>query len=763
MSYTPGPFGLKIYADPLPADVRQIQGPTGFTGNTGFTGPLGDTGHTGPTGMNTDYGVTGVTGDVGDVGNSGTTGTTGSTGTIMIGNTGVTGPTGFDTEYGATGPFGPVTVSIGPTGLRASNGFTGPTGRTGPTGPTGPTGTLGVRGASGPTGSIGSIGKTGPTGSTGLFGFIGDQGPQGPAGASSIDLTGPTGPTAVYGCDGPIDVDHSWNVFGVTARTGTTGYTGFTGLGQLGDTGTTGSTGFTGYTGNTGPLAPTGISGPTGTTGFTGYTGYTGPTGIAGNTGTTGPTGTTGNTGFSPEMIARNSIITSTSTSSFISQFNPSTAWTSISTPPPLQSRVAWNGLYWVSIPCGSSLSFARSIDGLQWTTTAVSTKALNCIAWGGNYWLACGDETAYTSTDGINWGVPVTITQSFTSIAWDGSQWVGSGSSGGICTSSNGTSWTQRFNPSGFIGNTVVWNGLIWLIGGQDSVGNALYWSSDGTNWNRVFFSYGVPRSIAWDGKHYVVGSTQGLTYLPVGVSYFIPGTFILASGQGSAPTTAISVAWTGSYWIAVCNDGYVYTSSNGTIWTSQLLGSVTTFDVTSRLVLPFVFGPFGVTGPTGITGPTGVVGNTGPRGVSGPTAPTGPTGPTSWIGSLGPTGVTGITGITGWQPLGPTGPTGIIGTTFQIRQVIGTDIGLSYTDVNTVSSLQSFDTGVSTLSYIALNEFTGITTDGQTFPCTFPSQYFTVGPSNTWIFNFQFIPRVNPIEQGKRFAAPVKFNVYQ
>jgi hypothetical protein len=588
----------------------------------------------------------------------------------------------------------------------------------------------------------------------GIVGFIGSKGPQGIQGASS-DVTGPTGVAGLRGPVGLMDVDHSWNVFGVTGRTGPTGPTGCTAIGDQGVTGFTGATGATGRTGPTGVtghIGPTGPTGPTGTTGPTGLTGHTVPVGPSGPTGTTG---FTGNTGFYPEMIARNSIITTTTTSSFISGSNPSTSWTSISVPPPLQSKVAWNGLYWVSVPCGASLSFARSIDGETWSTTAASSQVLTHVAWGGSYWLACGDDIVYTSTDGTSW-TPTVIAFEFSSIAWNGTLWVGAGSAGGICTSSNGTTWTQQFNPTGFVGNSVVWNGLSWLVGGQDSVGNALYWSSNSTSWNRVIFPYGVPRSIAWDGKNYVVGSTQGLTYLPVGLSYFI-------RGQGSPTTTASSVAWSGSYWIAVFNNGNVYTSPNGTVWTSQLLGSVTTFDVASRLVLPFIFGPFGVTGPTGITGPTGFAGNTGLRGVSGPTAPTGPTGPTSWIGALGPTGVTGITGITGWQPLGRTGPTGIIGTTFQFTQVIGTAIPLSFTALNTISSLHSFDTGVSTGYHITLNEFTGITTDGQNFPCTFPSQYFTVGPSNTWIFNFQFIPRVTPIAQDSQFASPVKFNVYQ
>lgn len=786
MSYTPGPFGLRLYADPLPADVRQIPGPQGETGNPGFTGPLGPTGDTGPIGFDAPFGATGITGNTGDDGRrgptgrtgptglmlrgvtgvtgpsgmSGSTGFTGPTGNRMIGNTGVTGPTGLNTHYGATGPVGPVPISTGTTGIQASIGPTGTSGPTGPTGITGTIGTLGVRGASGPTGSIGPTGNTGLTGSTGIFGLIGNQGPQGPAGASNI-LTGPTGPTAVYGCNGPMDLTLSWYVYGVTAMTGPTGATGFIGIGQPGNTGPTGTTGTTGFTGPTASTGPTAMTGTTGATGFTGTGEQTGPTGVIGNTGTTGPTGFTGNTGFYPEMIARNSIITTTTSTSFISGLNPSTSWTSIAAPPPSQSRVAWNGQYWVSIPIGSSLSFARSINGLQWTTTAVSIKSLNYVAWG-EYWLACGDQIVYLSTDGTNW-TPTVITPSFNAIAWNGSTWVGVGSSGGICTSTNGTTWTQRFNPTGFIGSSVIWNGLIWVVGGQDSSGNALYWSSNGTTWNRVAFPYGIARSIAWDGKNYVIASTLGLIYLPVGLSFFVPGTFILASGQASPPISASTVVWTGSYWIAICNDGYVYTSTNGTIWTSQLLGSITTFDVTSRLVLPFVFGPFGVTGPTGHTGPTGFTGNTGPIGVSGATGITGPTGPTGWFGVIGRTGPTGITGITGWEPLGPTGITGILGTTFQTTQVDGSQIPLSFTSLNTVSSLHSFDTGVSTQRYITVNEFTGITTDGNEFPCTFPSQYFTTGPSNTWIYNFRFIPRKNPIEQGKLFASPVKFNVYQ
>jgi hypothetical protein len=125
-----------------------------------------------------------------------------------------------------------------------------------------------------------------------------------------------------------------------------------------------------------------------------------------------------------------------------------------------------------------------------------------------------------------------------------------------------------------------------------------------------------------------------------------------------------------------------------------------------------------------------------------------------------MGSTGFTGPTGITGWQPLGPTGMTGINGLSVNIFQVTGQTPTVSATS-GTLSTLYSYDTGVSSANVITLNEFTGTVTVGGNNACRFVSQYFTVSPSNTWIYNFQFVP-LQQNATNVQFDAPPKFNVY-
>lgn len=153
-----------------------IPGAPGETGRKGTTGPTGFTGPTGETGITGTQGLPGIATTAGNTGPTGQTGRTGNTGIQVLGNTGPTG---------TTGPTGPT-------------GSLGTIGQTGPSGVRGDTGTAGITGATGPTGIGGSTGPssdTGPTGFTGIQGLSGRTGPSG--------ITGPTGSTGTTGPAGP--------------------------------------------------------------------------------------------------------------------------------------------------------------------------------------------------------------------------------------------------------------------------------------------------------------------------------------------------------------------------------------------------------------------------------------------------------------------------------------------------------------------------------------------------------------------------------
>jgi hypothetical protein len=412
----------------------------------------------------------------------------------------------------------------------------------------------------------------------------------------------------------------------------------------------------------------------------------------------------------------------------------------------PASARVAWNGGYWVAVKS----SISTSLDGINWSIRQTDVNC-KCIAWNGTRWIAgTGVNLLYSSTDGSTW-TSSSITFDLAALAWNGVYWVGTGVSG-IFTSTDGLNWTNRV--SGFHGTGVAWSGRMWLVVGK----NTVYWSETQTNWNAVPFPYAptFPQAVAWNGTSWTIACNDGfpsLLTLPAGMFAFVPA-------RGVIPTASSGITWTGEYWVAGDSaSSRIFISQDGINWTVQPT-AYPVFDVTAQTILPFIVGPLGVTGPTGSTGFTGQTGTTGSIGPSGFTGPTGPTGPTGFYGPLGTTGPSGPTGITGWQPPGPTGVTGTVGSSVSIRQVLGSNVLLSATSAETLSSLYTYDTGIPTWKAVSLNEFTGTITTGE--PCLFKSQYFTPSTSNTWIFNFQFVP-ILPISNGSSFNAPIKINIYE
>ena len=351
----------------------------------------------------------------------------------------------------------------------------------------------------------------------------------------------------------------------------------------------------------------------------------------------------------------------------------------------------------------------------------------------------------------------------SFSSIAWNGSVWIATGNNGSVYTSTTASSWTPVLDNT-YKCTSVAWNGRIWLMPGTNTstIVAVLCWSSDPTgstaSWNFVPFPCGTPKSVAWNGKTWVVAcdGTPGLVYLPVGMSSFIPC-------KGTTPTNGISVTWTGVYWIAAAAapDTKIYTSVDGITWTSPATSPTVLQYVTARTVLPFIYGPYGPTGPTGWTGPTGPTGNTSIFGPSGVSGPTGSTGGTGWMGPLGVSGFTGPTGITGWQPSGSPGPTGTVGASFATSSIVGKTPTLALTTGTPPSATGSYDTGVSTNTYITLSDFTGVTTSN--IPCIFNAQYFTpCNATNTWWYNYQYTALNGSVGANDTFSAPAKFNAF-
>ena len=273
---------------------------------------------------------------------------------------------------------------------------------------------------------------------------------------------------------------------------------------------------------------------------------------------------------------------------------------------PVIVNSVVWNGKVWVASGNGTN-TLAYSFDGITWTgegTTILTAGGQGIAANMGvgsaiipiNYmapvnasvpmWVACGQGTNHTlsySLNGNTWiGLGTSIIyQLGTAVSYSSSGiWVATGSSGpntgnSMAYSTNGTTWTGLGTSTFYTsGRAVLWNGLVWVAGGDLNSGtNTLAWSSNGIIWSglgtNIFSSncYGF----GWSGTMWIAvgnGTSNNMAYSYNGINW-------TGLGKPVFSTSGSSVAWNGVMWIAV-GTGTVNTmaySYNGLNWVGLAL----------------------------------------------------------------------------------------------------------------------------------------------------------------------------------------------
>jgi hypothetical protein len=279
---------------------------------------------------------------------------------------------------------------------------------------------------------------------------------------------------------------------------------------------------------------------------------------------------------------------------------------------------LAWNGSMWLA--AGNKL--IRSYDGISWTmilsTLPTNNGYINKLATNGRIWLwgSSGPSTyiAAYSMDGSNWLPSNITTTNFPStnynidasdFAWNGSRWVIIlGSTNPLGYSSDGITWTVSSNGSTQIaqyGNTVTWNGSVFIAGGYNNDGAI---STDGNYWTSgSFLNLGSLLPPGVNPGSIRITSRVVLPYL----SSYIDNTMAIidrqvnskfcVAGQNStfaysydgtlwykSPTVSISgtircIAFNGSMWVAVSVNGGATNSMaysyNGITWTLTSSGS--------------------------------------------------------------------------------------------------------------------------------------------------------------------------------------------
>lgn len=229
---------------------------------------------------------------------------------------------------------------------------------------------------------------------------------------------------------------------------------------------------------------------------------------------------------------------------------------------------IYWYNNKWVISGSGSTTTFAYSYDGLNWfNSNSKIYDICRGITHNGTVWVSTGTpstpstgNTLAYSYDGINWTgvgtsmfsengfgissnyqiVPIPYIQ-HPAIA------VGQGTNT-IAYSDTGINWkglgTTIFSQ---VGNTVFWNGTIWVAGGQGV--NTMAYSQDGIQWSALgtpVFSTAT-NSVSWNNSYWVACGIGGNT-----LAYSKDGTIWTGLGSSVFTTQGYGIVWNGITWIA-------------------------------------------------------------------------------------------------------------------------------------------------------------------------------------------------------------------
>jgi len=255
----------------------------------------------------------------------------------------------------------------------------------------------------------------------------------------------------------------------------------------------------------------------------------------------------------------------------------------------------------------GANGTIIYSTDGKVWQKSgAVSYTTVNNIAFGNSLFVAVTLLGGiYTSSTGVTWTARTSgVTTPLNSVVFGSTKFVAVGSGGLILTSSDNTatSWSnQTVGNSDLLG--VNYQGSTFVATGKNN--KALY-SSDGTTWYRslidTFVAVTSDGTFGWAitswGDVYKATTTSFAYVASVasGIENFTniynngAGLFTVLTGSGGIYTSSNGSTWTsrtsgvstglnelyydGTTWVVVGDSGVILTSTNGTTFTSRTSG---------------------------------------------------------------------------------------------------------------------------------------------------------------------------------------------
>jgi len=222
----------------------------------------------------------------------------------------------------------------------------------------------------------------------------------------------------------------------------------------------------------------------------------------------------------------------------------------------------------WVGV--GESGAIISSVDGVNWTSPIAAGDWLLSVAWGAGRFVAVGNYGAiFTSDDGLVWEKRFSDTAGrLWSVVWDGTQFAAYGDA--VLTSPDGGIWTVRAAPSNS-GQGTVTSGIAARSGRLVAVSgyNVSFSTNGGVSWSSSSL---IPNSalnaVAANNSVFVAVGENGNIYTSTdGASWT----------QRTPPSYAVTywaVTWTGSVFVAVGTGGQIVTSPDGIAWTARTSG---------------------------------------------------------------------------------------------------------------------------------------------------------------------------------------------
>jgi len=273
-------------------------------------------------------------------------------------------------------------------------------------------------------------------------------------------------------------------------------------------------------------------------------------------------------------------------------------------------TNVIWNGSEFASV--SDFGSFLSSDNGLDWNVNNFAMPlSATALAWHADTFVAVGEGGIASSTNGgLSWD-PSSSTglnqTRFRSVAWGAGKFVAVGTidvgnpplalpQGVVYTSTDGVAWTAQAS-SALLGDSfisVIWAGNEFLAVGASVAHSAdgdlvllpppVFTSADGSAWTRYSPLTSVIGgtalvSVAWSGSRFVAVGTPGFLFDQRSVATSADGVnwdYVNPLPDPPFDAGALeAVTWTGNHFVAVGASTSELTSPDGLVWTAHTTGA--------------------------------------------------------------------------------------------------------------------------------------------------------------------------------------------